>query len=70
MDARAGLIALLLGFAIGHWLIWLGLFFTLFCLYFFRDPERFPPARAGVLVAPADGIVISVALAAPPPELG
>ena len=29
-----------------------------------------PPARPGVLVAPADGKVVSVAPAAPPPELG
>ena len=50
-----GLIATLLGFGIGHWLIWLGLIFTLFCLYFFRDPERTPPARAGIFVSPADG---------------
>jgi phosphatidylserine decarboxylase len=66
----AGLIALLLGFALGAWLIWLGLIFTLFCLYFFRDPERVPPARTGAIVAPADGRIVSVMLAAPPPELG
>jgi phosphatidylserine decarboxylase len=65
-----GLIALLIGFAIGPWLIWLGVIFTLFCFYFFRDPERFPPPRAGLFLAPADGRVVSVIPAAPPPELG
>jgi phosphatidylserine decarboxylase len=66
----AGLIALLLGFALSPWLIWLGLIFTLFCLYFFRDPERVPPARLGAIVAPADGRIVSIGLVAPPPELG
>jgi phosphatidylserine decarboxylase len=65
-----GLIALLLGLAIGAWLIWLGLIFTLFCLYFFRDPERVAPPRAGLFLAPADGRVVSIKPAAPPPELG
>jgi len=65
-----GLVAILIGIALGAWLIWVGLAFTLFCLYFFRDPERIPPRRPGVLVAPADGRVVAIALAPPPPELG
>ncbi len=65
-----GVIAVLLGFAVGPWLIWVGLLFTLFCLYFFRDPERIPPSRAGLLLAPADGRVVAVHPATPPPELG
>jgi len=63
-------VAVLGGLLLGPWLFWAGLAFTLFCLYFFRDPERVPPARPGVFVAPADGKVVSVAPAAPPPELG
>ncbi len=51
-------------------LTWLGLLFTLFCLYFFRDPERVPPTRANVFLAPADGLVVHVDTAIPPLELG
>ena len=47
-----GLIVIVLGLLLAHWLAWLGLLFTLFCLYFFRDPERVPPGRAGALLAP------------------
>ena len=65
-----GLVAVMLGLALGPWLAWLGLLFTLFCLFFFRDPERVPPGRAGAVIAPADGRVTSVALAVPPAELG
>ncbi len=65
-----GVAVLLLGLAVGAWLAWLGALFVLFCLYFFRDPERVPPARPGAVVAPADGRVVSVMQAVPPAELG
>jgi phosphatidylserine decarboxylase len=66
----AGIAALVLGLVLGAWLAWLGLIFTLFCLYFFRDPERVPPGRPGAVLAPADGRVVSVGPAVPPLELG
>ena len=66
----AGLIAVMLGLAIGQWLAWLGLLFALFCLFFFRDPERVPPGRPSAVIAPADGRVVSVTPAVPPAELG
>ncbi|QXQ14288.1 phosphatidylserine decarboxylase [Skermania piniformis] len=37
---------------------------------FFRHPDRVPPTRSGVVVAPADGEVALVDTAAPPTELG
>jgi phosphatidylserine decarboxylase len=37
---------------------------------FFRHPPRVPPTRAGVVVAPADGLVCLVDEVAPPAELG
>lgn len=48
----------------------LGLLATGWCVWFFRDPPRHPPADPGVLLAPADGVVCAVERAAPPPELG
>jgi len=58
------------GLFIGHGVLTLGLIATLFCLYFFRDPERVPPPRPGLVVSAADGRVVSVAQAVPPAELG
>ncbi len=65
-----GIVVAFLGLIIWHVLAWLGLIFTLFCLYFFRDPERVPPARENVFLAPADGLVVSIEPAVPPAELG
>jgi phosphatidylserine decarboxylase len=65
-----GAIAALAGLLIGTWLVVLGLLFVVFCLYFFRDPERVAPGRPGAVVAPADGRIVSVMPAVPPVELG
>ncbi len=66
-----GAVAALLGLLfLGGWLFWLGLAFIAFCLFFFRDPERVPPGRPGLVLAPADGKVVSVVEAVPPAELG
>ncbi len=47
----------------------LGLALTVWCYYFFRDPPRVTPARAGLVVSPADGVVSGVGAAVPPAEL-
>ncbi len=63
-------VAVVGGLLLGKWLFWPGVAFTLFCLYFFRDPERVMPPRPGVVIAPADGRVVMVGPAVPPAELG
>jgi phosphatidylserine decarboxylase len=49
---------------------WIALMATMWCVYFFRDPWRVTPLRAGLVVSPADGRVVSIAPAVPPVELG
>ncbi len=65
-----GLAVAVLGLFVWEPLAWIGVLFTLFCLYFFRDPDRVLPPRANVFVAPADGLVVSIEQAVPPAELG
>src|ERR1700719_3323609 len=48
---------------------WLALILALWMVYFFRDPWRVTPTRPGLIVSPADGIVVSLGPAPPPPEL-
>ena len=47
----------------------LGVLATAWCVYFFRDPWRVSPLRAGLVLAPADGRVIAIDEVPPPPEL-
>ncbi len=49
---------------------WIGLILTVWCAYFFRDPERVVPLAADLVVSPADGVVSFIGEAPPPPELG
>jgi phosphatidylserine decarboxylase len=49
---------------------WIALGLTLWCVTFFRDPQRVTPIRDGLVISPADGRVSFVGPAIPPPELG
>jgi phosphatidylserine decarboxylase len=48
---------------------WFGVIMTTWCIYFFRDPERFTPTRDGLVISPADGVVQMIEEAIPPMEL-
>ena len=50
-------------------LAWAGVVLTLWCAYFFRDPERVTPLRDGLVISPADGRVSAIEQVIPPVEL-
>ena len=65
----AGVVATLLLFLLWAPAGWAAAVVTLWMVYFFRDPWRVTPIRPGLLISPADGTVVSIAAATPPPEL-
>ncbi|HAM48128.1 MAG TPA: phosphatidylserine decarboxylase family protein [Alphaproteobacteria bacterium] len=48
---------------------WIGVVLTLWCAYFFRDPERVTPEGDGLVISPADGVISAIEQVPPPPEL-
>ncbi|HSC17722.1 MAG TPA: phosphatidylserine decarboxylase [Rhizomicrobium sp.] len=66
-------IAIAINAALVAWLGWWGLILapiTLWVIAFFRDPERRAPEGEGLIVSPADGVLLPLAKASPPAELG
>jgi len=57
-------------FFISPWIGWALVPLTVWCIVFFRDPERATPLGAGLITSPADGRLLPVGCAAPPGELG
>ena len=60
----------LLAFLLATWLGWILLVITIWCIAFFRDPERKTPDAPDLIICPADGKLLPVVDAVPPPELG
>ncbi len=50
-------------------LFWIGMVLTVWCIYFYRDPERVTPMDDDLVISPADGKVSFVGPAVPPAEL-
>ncbi|MEM1019490.1 MAG: phosphatidylserine decarboxylase [Pseudomonadota bacterium] len=57
-------------FFLGSIIAIFGFGFMIFCLFFFRDPDRYVPTDQNAIVAPGDGRVCSVLAAPWPRELG
>lgn len=74
---REGLpvIAAFVAGAVVLWLIyaplgWVGGLVAAWSIWFFRDPDRSVPDLPGAILSPADGKLLPLAKAPPPPELG
>ena len=65
------LITLIIGW-IWSPLFFIGLIFTLWCIYFFRNPERVVPKNSdnNLVIAPADGKIIEIKEITPDEEIG
>ncbi|WP_455477432.1 phosphatidylserine decarboxylase [Bartonella sp. B41] len=61
--------SLILGWVWGP-LFWFGLILTVWCVYFFRDPERVVPLSSNLVISPADGRISFVEKCIPPEDLG
>ena len=48
---------------------WMGIFLSIWCVYFFRDPDRVIPKKDNVLVSPADGRILSISTELAPKNL-
>ena len=69
-----GFVAVFAIAALIAWWLWtplgvIGLFLTVWCFYFFRDPDRVTPVQDELVISPADGVVQMIGPAAPPTEL-
>lgn len=60
----------LLAFLFAAWLGWVLLPLTIWCIAFFRDPERKAPEGDNLVICPADGRLLPIIEAVPPAELG
>jgi phosphatidylserine decarboxylase len=63
-------VTVLLGLSFGSGAFWFGAALTGWCAYFFRDPPRVTPVRPGLIVSPADGVIVAISEQEPEEDLG
>ena len=64
------IVATIILYFVNGFLGFIGLVLSIWCYYFFRDPERFSINNDNYLTSPADGIVLQVLETNGPKELG
>lgn len=60
----------LIVFSFSDFLGWIGIILSLWCVYFFRDPERITPVDKNFFISPADGKILKVLETDAPETLG
>ena len=50
----------LIVFSFSDFLGWVGIILSFWCVYFFRDPERFTPLDKNFFISPADGRILKI----------
>lgn len=60
----------LIFFSFSDFLGWIGFIISLWCVYFFRDPDRYPPDSPNIYISPADGKILNVLQSSSPDILG
>ncbi len=63
------IVAALILSVISDFLGWVGFILTIWCTYFFRDPERVKPNKNNILLSPADGKILFVGKSKSPDNL-
>lgn len=66
----AAVLTCLLTIYVDEDLFYLGALITAWCCYFFRDPARITPTRAGLIISPADGKVVGIQKIDPEAHMG
>jgi phosphatidylserine decarboxylase len=61
---------IILGFTLANLLGFVFTIISMWCIYFFRDPERVTNTEEGVVSSPADGVVVDISKRVPPAETG